>query len=243
MSLPPIDYDFDKGAAAIGDAPPKESNMLLRQTLVEERPETPDILAAKSRACRACLCTPGGLCEVHHKQVARSEAALKNPAGIGDVTSNAKGSGARFNAGKPDLSLIPLDLFAKGLFSKCDKDSPQHRAVRALELLGHFQRTHNVDYLYDLLDVLGLDGWEECAHVFDYGRRKYAAWNWAKGMPWSVPLACAARHLLWMVTSPTAPDNESRLPHRGHVFCNVVMLLQYAKTYTEGDDLPPKGLL
>jgi pantoate kinase len=30
--------------------------------------------------------------------------------GIGDVNSDAKGSGARFNAGKPDLSLIPLHL-------------------------------------------------------------------------------------------------------------------------------------
>jgi hypothetical protein len=30
--------------------------------------------------------------------------------GIGDVNSDAKGSGARFNTGKPDLSLIPLHL-------------------------------------------------------------------------------------------------------------------------------------
>lgn len=28
--------------------------------------------------------------------------------GVGDVNSKDKGSGARFNAGKPDLSLIPL---------------------------------------------------------------------------------------------------------------------------------------
>jgi hypothetical protein len=38
-------------------------------------------------------------------------------------------------------------------------------------------------------------------------------------------------------------DPESGEPHRGHVFCNVVMLLQYTKTYTEGNDLPPKGML
>ncbi len=30
------------------------------------------------------------------------------PNGIGDVNSNEKGSGARYNVGKPDLSIIPL---------------------------------------------------------------------------------------------------------------------------------------
>jgi hypothetical protein len=35
--------------------------------------------------------------------------------GIGDVTSSAKGSGARYNNGKPDLSLIPLRMLASAL--------------------------------------------------------------------------------------------------------------------------------
>lgn len=114
--------------------------------------------------------------------------------GIGDVNSDAKGSGARYNGGKPDLSLIPLVTL------------------------------------------------EDEARVWEYGKKKYAAWNWAKGMPWSVPLACALRHLsAWQRGEDTDP--ESGLPHLAHVACNIRMLTLYAKTYPEGDDRPPKELL
>lgn len=154
--------------------------------------------------------------------------------GIGDVTSDVKGSGARFNHGKPDLSLIPL-----GILSRAQKDAP---ASRAMAMLGMYQCTHDTSALYAAIDNLGDDGWSECARVFTYGKAKYAAWNWAKGMPWSVPLACAARHLLAMLRGEDI-DPESGEPHRGHVFCNIVMLLQYAVTYQEGNDLPPKGML
>lgn len=163
---------------------------------------------------------------------------LYKASGIGDLASTDKGSGARFNSGKPDLSLIPLTMLS-GYLAAGEEPTG---AVAALECLGLYQSIQDTAVLFKLLEVLGPDGWEECAHVFDYGKRKYAAWNWAKGMPWSVPLACAARHLLAMTTGETI-DRESGLPHRGHVFCNVVMLLQYSKTYAEGNDLPPKGML
>lgn len=114
--------------------------------------------------------------------------------GIGDVNSNAKGSGARFNAGKPDYSLIPMHTL------------------------------------------------EDEARVWMYGAQKYAAWNWAKGMPWSVPFACAMRHLAaWQRGEDTDP--ESGLPHLAHVMCNLRMLTLYSKTYPEGDDRPPKELM
>jgi hypothetical protein len=115
------------------------------------------------------------------------------PNGIGDVKSDAKGSGARFNSDKPDFSLIPLVTL------------------------------------------------EDEARVWEYGKRKYAAWNWAKGMPWSVPFACIQRHMAaWQRGEDNDP--ESGLPHMAHVACNVRMLLLYSKNYQEGDDRP-KGLL
>jgi len=112
---------------------------------------------------------------------------------IGDVTSNEKGSGARFNDKKPDYSLIPLCTL------------------------------------------------EDEARVWMYGREKYAAWNWAKGMQWSVPLACALRHLAaWQRGEEV--DAESGLPHLAHAICNLRMLALYARTYPEGDDRPVKWM-
>lgn len=109
--------------------------------------------------------------------------------GIGDVNSNARGSGARYNSNKPDYSLIPLSTL------------------------------------------------EDEARVWMYGKQKYAAWNWAKGMDWSIPLACALRHLsAWQKGEENDP--ESGLPHLAHAMCNLRMLTLYSKTFPEGDDRP-----
>lgn len=163
------------------------------------------------------------------------------PDSVGDVTSDEKGSGARYNGGKPDLSLIPLEILGSYL-EEFGQAGANDSVAHAMELLGGFQAHRTVSSLYGLLQTLGDDGWEECAHVFTYGKKKYAAWNWAKGMDWSIPIACAARHLMAMWAGQEL-DPESGLPHRGHVFCNAVMLLHYVRTYAEGDDLPAAGVL
>jgi hypothetical protein len=164
------------------------------------------------------------------------------PDGIGDVHSDAKGSGARFNGGKPPYELIPAsilhDFFAHGAGDAAPDP------IAALGALGDFQarRGEDHDALLNVLHWLGAQGWDECAYVFDYGRGKYAAWNWAKGMAWSVPIACTTRHLLAMIRGEQ-DDPESGKPHRGHVFCNIVMLYTYGRTFIEGDDRPAVGLL
>lgn len=113
--------------------------------------------------------------------------------GIGDVASQEKGSGARYNGGKPDMSLIPLVTL------------------------------------------------EDEARVWEYGKRKYAAWNWAKGMPWSAVFASLQRHLgAWQAGEENDP--ESGLPHLAHAACNLRMLTLYSTTYKEGDDRPTKWL-
>lgn len=157
---------------------------------------------------------------------------------IGDVTSTERGSGARYNDGKIPLELVPLKLLAEQLL----RDGRHDPAVHALMHLGAWQARGAKSFLFEALSVLGAEGWRECAQVFDYGRRKYAEFNWAKGMQWSVPLACAARHLMAMLDGEKL-DPESGLPHRGHVFCNVCMLLTFEQTYPEGDDRAPEGYL
>ena len=112
---------------------------------------------------------------------------------IGDINSTERGSGARYNDGKPDLSLIPLTTL------------------------------------------------EDEARVWMNGERRYARFNWMKGMPWSVPLACALRHLAAFQRGEDL-DPQSGLPHVAHAMCNLRMLTLYAKTYPEGDDRPKQWL-
>lgn len=84
-------------------------------------------------------------------------------------------------------------------------------------------------------ELVSLMAFEGCARVFDFGREKYAPWNWAKGMPWSAPLGCLLRHLsAWQRGEDNDP--ESGLPHLDHAMANLVMLTTYARTYPQGDD-------
>lgn len=113
----------------------------------------------------------------------------ENPAPVGDVNSDARGSGARFNSNKPDFSLIPLTTL------------------------------------------------EGEARVWAFGAAKYKAWNWMKGMDWSVPYACAMRHMAaWQRGEENDP--ESGESHLDHAMCNLRMLKYYATHYKEGDNRP-----
>lgn len=152
---------------------------------------------------------------------------------IGDVTSDARGSGARYNTGKAPVELIPLRIIA----SSAQRAGGNAAVAQALLSVGLYQERGELAHLYDAIGVLGAT-WAECAAVLDYGRQKYAAWNWAKGMPWSVCFGCIGRHALDILSGEEA-DLESGLPHRGHILCNLVFLIHYAQHYPEGDDRPP----
>ena len=79
-----------------------------------------------------------------------------------------------------------------------------------------------------------------CARVWMSGLLKYAPWNWAKGMQWSVPFDCLCRHLFkWWYLGEDI-DSESGEHHLDLVLCNLFMLKHYTKTYPEGDDRPPE---
>lgn len=154
---------------------------------------------------------------------------------IGDLSSKEKGSGARFNAGKPKLDLIPIRVIALS--------ESYHIGIAfdsnhiALESLAKFQEGGDSVDLYDILKELCIQ-WEDIAAVFDFGRKKYSEWNWARGMNWSVPIGCIARHILFGLMANEELDKESGLSHKGHIGCNVVMLLTYMRNYADGDDRP-----
>lgn len=77
------------------------------------------------------------------------------------------------------------------------------------------------------------------ARVFQYNSKKwggkYENYNWRLGQKWSIPIDSFERHWsLWKTGEEL--DDESLLPHLEHAAANLAMLIEYAKTYREGDD-------
>jgi hypothetical protein len=76
------------------------------------------------------------------------------------------------------------------------------------------------------------------AAVLQYGKRKYAANNWRKGMAWSEVYSALLRHLTaWQEGEEN--DVESGLSHLWHAACCLAFLIEYAtfrKLYGRFDD-------
>jgi len=160
---------------------------------------------------------------------------------VGDVNSSARGSGARFNDGKPELHLIPLNITAC-LFAlvqhtdyRAPSSHPANRVQQALFHLSLWQDDQATMHLYDALMCLD-DPLRQAADVFSYGAKKYAAWNWCKGMAWSIPVSCALRHALAVIEGEI-DDPESQHSHEGHLACNLIMLIHFDRTFPEGNDI------
>ena len=152
---------------------------------------------------------------------------------VGNVNSTERGSGARFNDGKPDLSLIPPIMLPHR------EDEEHYQLLNSMQI---YMFNGNPEPLWNWMDEAMANNHDLCAKVFEYGKRKYAAWNWAKGMQWSIPIACALRHAHALYYNREENDPESDLPHIGHILCNLVMLRHFRSMYPEGNDLPYKVL-
>ncbi len=85
------------------------------------------------------------------------------------------------------------------------------------------------------LDLIPSDPMLEVAKVFTFGSEKYGDYNWLKGMKWSNVIASLERHLN-AFKSGEDYDHETGLYHISHLVTNGLFLLQYYKTYPEGDD-------
>ncbi len=81
---------------------------------------------------------------------------------------------------------------------------------------------------------------EGVVRVLEFGAKKYAEWNWAKGGPWSTPFNSAQRHLLQFYWKGENNDPETGLHHLDHAITNLLFLRHYFDTYKDGDDRPVK---
>lgn len=84
----------------------------------------------------------------------------------------------------------------------------------------------------DLLDRVAL---EEIARVLDFGRRKYAAHNWRKGIALSRLLAACLRHVFAFIDGESK-DPESGLSHLAHAACCLMFALRLHRDRPDLDD-------
>ena len=152
---------------------------------------------------------------------------------VGNVNSNAKGSGARANGDKVPMDLIPVSVWRNKWRTAMSQNVDGEALMDVMFALQRWQEGED-EPLSSVLSSHCLDG---ACRVFEYGAKKYAAWNWAKGMAWSVPLGCALRHMQAVLDGELL-DDESGLPHIDHVFSNLIMLDYFETIYPEGDDRP-----
>ena len=94
---------------------------------------------------------------------------------------------------------------------------------------------------------------KELASVLTYGSDKYTVRdeqgkvitsgdnNWQKGLSWKSVLDSIHRHLE-SFEAGIDYDNESGLLHLGHVMANVSFLIDFYRSYPEGDDRNHKYL-
>lgn len=131
-------------------------------------------------------------------------------------------------------------------FDECEPPSLSDLAYR----LGNFQATGKYEealavledgYRY-LMHVTGTnfdEASKQVINVWELGEKKYATYNWMKGMPWTELLNSAQRHVMHMENGYQI-DDDSGEHHGAHFICNAMMMVHYTQFYPEGNDLPVK---
>lgn len=174
------------------------------------------------------------------------EVQRKSKTAVGDVNSNERGAGARDNGTKAPMHYLPmrtlvrmaegyLEVYALG----GDKDGEQRieHLIEVVDQVARFQEGDG-DAMINAVKALVPEDFEGAARVLEAGAKKYAPWNWLKGMPWSVFYGCIWRHAMPMFANAQSIDPETSCLHWHHLVCNVVMLEQLSRSYPEGDDRP-----
>jgi hypothetical protein len=79
--------------------------------------------------------------------------------------------------------------------------------------------------------------------VLQFGAKKYAAWNWSKGLLYMRVYAATLRHLMAWATGEDN-DQETGLSHIDHAMCELMFLSHFVKhpEYKALDDRPYKSV-
>lgn len=83
-------------------------------------------------------------------------------------------------------------------------------------------------------DLISQEGLRRLAETYAEGAKKYSAWNWRQGFPWSDVMNHALRHLsLWL-------DGDTSEDHLAHATWNLVTLMDFERTHPELNDIPTR---
>lgn len=83
--------------------------------------------------------------------------------------------------------------------------------------------------------LVDFDCFEDMVKVLEFGAKKYAAWNWKKGLKITEVMESLQRHQNAIAKGENL-DPESKLPHIGHLQCNAMFLAYMLKYKPEMDD-------
>jgi hypothetical protein len=87
-----------------------------------------------------------------------------------------------------------------------------------------------------LMALLPAEAIEAEAAVWTFGMKKYAAYNWCKGITYTRIISAMLRHTFAIVKGEDT-DPESGLPHAAHIRCCAGMLICFQKwNRTDLDD-------
>jgi hypothetical protein len=91
--------------------------------------------------------------------------------------------------------------------------------------------------MHERFDLFPVEGLQAYSRVAEFGAKKYAPWNWAKGLPRMQIAASLIRHL-WAYMRGEDNDAESGLSHADHVLWNAVALVYHHDRGMEDDRRP-----
>lgn len=85
--------------------------------------------------------------------------------------------------------------------------------------------------------LLSIPALWEIVKVLEFGAKKYAAWNWTKGLSWADCYNSFQRHAnAWYMGEDNDP--ETGLSHMAHILCNAMFLMHFILFKTGRDDRP-----
>jgi hypothetical protein len=151
---------------------------------------------------------------------------------VGDINSKASGTAARANGKKSSMDLVPVSFWLNQWKASENMNIEIWDMLEALDAWQTGNDSYLLEWLGETQDIA------QAIPVLEFGAKKYKAWNWAKGMNYSVSLGSLLRHTQAILQDEML-DPESGQDHWSHILCNIMFLCYHTAHFPELDDRPP----